>query len=73
MSKKIVVMKRVPSYNKYFSEPFKMREGDKFIVKENKDQYYVLFSIRLKKQITLLKTYFKDEILGENKKQIQYD
>lgn len=70
---KIVVLKEVPSYNKFFSDEFRFKQNDKFIVKRVEGQYYVLQSIRLKREFTLMKSHFEEKEKVDSIKKIQYD
>lgn len=70
---KLITIKNLPSYNKHFSEEFRMKENDKFIIISDEGKYYKLKSVRTKKVVVLSKEYFKDENKTEDNKKIQYD
>ena len=70
---KLITIKTLPSYNKHFSEEFRMKKNDKFIIISEEGQYYKLKSVRTKKIVTLSKEYFNEENSTKDKKQIQYD
>lgn len=69
----ILEIKRLPSYNKHMPDNFMLKEKDKFIILKDEGVYYKAKNVRLKKTITLLKAYFKDEAIKEVVKPIQYD
>lgn len=70
---KLITIKTLPSYNKYFSEDFALKKNDKFIIISEDGRYYKLKSVRTKRIITLSKEYFNEENNTKDKKQIQYD
>lgn len=70
---KLITIKTLPSYNKYFSEDFMLKKNDKFIIISEDNGYYKLKSVRTKRIITLSKEYFNEENIPKDKKQIQYD
>ena len=70
---KLITIKTLPSYNKYFSKDFALKKNDKFIIISEDGRYYKLKSVRTKRIITLSKEYFNEENSTKDKKQIQYD